>query len=73
MSGTGENLVRLGADNRSFYVPAYKLYVKGTPLPTVGRQIFEFVLEVASGRKTKSELNGMGDEEFAPWSIGPTL
>jgi altronate hydrolase len=28
---------------------------------------------VASGKKTKSELEGVGEEEFAPWSIGPTL
>ena len=28
---------------------------------------------VASGERTKSELNGVGEEEFAPWSIGPTL
>jgi altronate hydrolase len=39
----------------------------------VGRVIFEFMLEVASGKKTKSELAGVGEEEFAPWSIGPTL
>ena len=39
----------------------------------VGRQIFEYILEVASGAKTKSELLGVGEEEFAPWSIGPTL
>jgi altronate hydrolase len=45
----------------------------GTPLEEVGREIFEFVLEVASGRKTKSELADVGEEEFAPWSIGPTL
>jgi len=45
----------------------------GTPLADVGRQIFEFVLEVASGRKTKSEVHGVGEEEFAPWSIGPVL
>jgi altronate hydrolase len=45
----------------------------GTPLQEVGRQIFELVLEVASGKKTKSELLGVGEEEFAPWSIGPTL
>ena len=31
------------------------------------------VLAVASGKKTKSEINGVGEEEFAPWSIGPTL
>lgn len=45
----------------------------GTPVEEVGRQIFELILEVASGRKTKSELHGIGEEEFAPWSIGPTL
>lgn len=45
----------------------------GTPVEVVGRQIFEKLLTVASGEKTKSELNGVGEEEFAPWSIGPTL
>jgi altronate hydrolase len=47
--------------------------LEGTPVEEVGRQIFEMILEVASGRKTKSELHGVGEEEFAPWSIGPTL
>ncbi|HVC93974.1 MAG TPA: altronate dehydratase family protein [Pirellulales bacterium] len=47
--------------------------LEGTPLEEVGRQIFEMVLEVAGGKKTKSELLGVGEEEFAPWSIGPTL
>jgi len=45
----------------------------GTPLDQVGREIFEKILAVASGQKTKSELHGVGEEEFAPWSIGPTL
>jgi altronate hydrolase len=45
----------------------------GTPLEQVGRQIFEEILAVAGGKKTKSELNSVGEEEFAPWSIGPTL
>ncbi|MEI6324086.1 MAG: hydrolase [Gemmataceae bacterium] len=47
--------------------------LSGTPVEEVGRIIFEEILAVASGKKTKSELNGVGDEEFAPWSIGPTL
>ncbi len=47
--------------------------LNGVPVAEVGRQIFELVLEVASGKKTKSELHGIGEEEFAPWSIGPTL
>ena len=45
----------------------------GVPLETVGRAIFEEVVAVASGKKTKSELAGVGDEEFAPWVIGPVM
>jgi altronate hydrolase len=45
----------------------------GTPVEEVGKQIFEEILAVAGGKKTKSEINGVGEEEFAPWAIGPTL
>ncbi len=45
----------------------------GTTVQEVGREIFEIVLRVASGEKTKSEQHGVGDEEFCPWSIGPVL
>jgi altronate hydrolase len=45
----------------------------GVPVEEVGKEIFEKILSVASGEKTKSEINGVGEEEFAPWSIGPTL
>jgi altronate hydrolase len=47
--------------------------LEGTPLEAVGRQIFDEVVAVASGKKTKSELAGVGEEEFAPWIIGPVL
>jgi len=40
---------------------------------SVGNRIFEKLIAVASGEKTKSELAGMGDEEFAPWQLGPTF
>lgn len=39
----------------------------------VGTRIFDMIMRVADGEKTKSEQAGMGDEEFAPWSIGPVL
>ena len=39
----------------------------------VGRRIYKKIISAASGEKTKSELAGMGDEEFAPWMLGPTL
>ncbi|MCI0641088.1 MAG: altronate dehydratase family protein [Gemmataceae bacterium] len=47
--------------------------LEGTPVEAVGKQIFDEIIAVASGKKTKSEINGVGEEEFAPWSIGPTL
>jgi altronate hydrolase len=47
--------------------------LEGTTVEAVGRQIYEEVLGVASGKKSKSELHGVGEEEFAPWQIGPTL
>ena len=39
----------------------------------VGKRIFEKILSVANGERTKSELNGIGDEEFAPWILGSVL
>jgi altronate hydrolase len=45
----------------------------GTPVEVVGKQIFDAILATASGKQTKSEIHGVGEEEFAPWSIGPTL
>ncbi|MBY0233020.1 MAG: altronate dehydratase family protein [Gemmataceae bacterium] len=47
--------------------------LSGTPVAEVGAEIFEKILAVASGERTKSELAGVGEEEFAPWAIGPTL
>jgi altronate hydrolase len=39
----------------------------------MGREIFEVVLATASGKATKSEELGFGDEEFAPWFLSTTL
>ena len=43
----------------------------GSTIEQVGREIFEEVIAVASGKKTKSEAQGIGDEEFYPWTYGP--
>jgi altronate hydrolase len=45
----------------------------GEPVESVGQRMFDLILEVASGRPTKSEAQGVGEEEFAPWQIGPVL
>lgn len=47
--------------------------LEGASLEDKGREIFEAVLRVASGEKTKSEVLGYGDNEFVPWQIGATV
>ena len=36
----------------------------------MGQRIFEHILRTASGERTKSELLGLGDQEFVPWHLG---
>lgn len=36
----------------------------------MGDLIFDMLLRIASGEKTKSELLGVGEDEFQPWNIG---
>jgi altronate hydrolase len=38
-----------------------------------GERFFQLMLETASGKKTKSEEFGYGDDEFAPWTLGATM
>ena len=47
--------------------------LEGVSLDDLGAEIFEEILAVASGKKTKSELAGIGAEEFSPWILGATL
>ena len=39
----------------------------------MGEAIFRMILETASGKKTRSEELGLGDNEFVPWQIGPVM
>ncbi len=39
----------------------------------MGRRIFHALVDTASGSKTRSELLGLGDEEFAPWQMGAVM
>ena len=45
--------------------------LSGVSLEQKGREIFDEIVAVASGKQTKSEAQGIGDEEFCPWSPGP--
>ncbi|WP_088286813.1 UxaA family hydrolase [Ideonella sp. A 288] len=39
----------------------------------VGERIFRLMLETASGRITKSEQHGYGQNEFVPWQLGAVM
>jgi len=45
----------------------------GVSIEAKGREIFEAVIRVASGEKSKSEELGYGDNEFVPWQIGAVM
>ena len=38
-----------------------------------GERIFRLMLETASGRATKSEAHGYGQNEFVPWQLGAVM
>ena len=42
----------------------------GLSIEEMGAEIFDLILEIASGKKTKSELAFQGQWEFHPWYIG---
>ncbi|MFE1599236.1 UxaA family hydrolase [Methylobacterium sp. ID0610] len=45
----------------------------GVSIEEKGREIFEMILRVASGERSKSEQLGYGRNEFVPWQIGATM
>ncbi len=45
----------------------------GETIDEVGERIFALMLAAASGRKTKSELHGYGQNEFVPWQLGAVM
>ncbi len=45
----------------------------GVTVEEMGERIFGSILETASGKKTKSEMLGIADNEFVPWHIGAVM
>jgi altronate hydrolase len=45
----------------------------GVPLLDMGRQVYQALIDVASGERSKSEELGLGGEEMVPWQIGAVL
>jgi altronate hydrolase len=42
-------------------------------LQEAGADLYSLLLDVASGRQSASERNGLGDFEFVPWQLGAVL
>jgi altronate hydrolase len=54
-------------------INAGEILTGGMTTEGLGYQIFNKFLRVASGEKTKSESQGLGDYEFVPWQIGAVM
>ncbi len=45
----------------------------GVDVAELGRQVYDHLLDVASGRRSLSEQLGLGGEEMVPWQLGAVL
>ena len=54
-------------------VNAGRILSDGASVEDVGREIYEMWLRMASGEKSKSEAQGLGDYEFVPWQVGAVM
>lgn len=54
-------------------INAGTILTDGETIESVGREIYQMILDVASGKQSKSEAQGLGDYEFVPWQIGAVM
>ncbi|EDQ32539.1 Altronate dehydratase [Hoeflea phototrophica DFL-43] len=54
-------------------VNAGRILSDGASVEEVGREIYAMWLRMASGEKSKSEAQGLGDYEFVPWQVGSVM
>ena len=45
----------------------------GVSIEAKGQEIMQRIIAVASGERSKSEVLGLGDNEFVPWQIGAVM
>ncbi len=45
----------------------------GVSIQDKGQEIFDMMLKVASGERTRSEELGYGDNEYVPWQVGAVM
>lgn len=49
------------------------IVTEGVSIEAKGEELFEILIRIASGEKTKSEELGFGGVEFVPWQIGAVM
>jgi altronate hydrolase len=54
-------------------INAGRIIDDGATIEELGREIFDLLLAVASGKQSLSEAQGLGDHEFVPWQIGAVM
>tara|TARA_Y100000589_G_scaffold323656_1_gene358527 strand:+ start:31 stop:1542 length:1512 start_codon:yes stop_codon:yes gene_type:complete len=54
-------------------INAGEILTNNVSLEEKGREMYEKIIDIASGNKSKSEEQGLGDFEFVPWQIGATM
>lgn len=54
-------------------VDAGRILTGGASVEEVGQEIYRMWLRMASGEKSKSEAQGLGDYEFVPWQVGAVM
>lgn len=67
------NTVLFDKQTEDMDVNAGRVLTEGASVEEVGREIYEMWLRMASGEKTKSERQGLGDYEFVPWQVGAVM
>ncbi|HKU87081.1 MAG TPA: altronate dehydratase family protein [Casimicrobiaceae bacterium] len=45
----------------------------GAAVAQVGERLFRLILDTASGKRSKSEMHGYGQNEFVPWYVGAVM
>lgn len=68
---TNDDLARRMAEDMD--VNAGSILTQDISIEEKGREIYDLVLRVASGEASKSEAQGLGDDEFVPWQIGAVM
>ena len=68
---TNDSLFRAMPDDMD--VNCGDILSEGRSIGQKGAEILEMVLAVASGQRSKSEILGLGDNEFVPWQLGAVM